>query len=92
MTPQPGTQSLVVHTLSNISKSKGNQTLKSGQLIEYKMKHNSWKIMSNCGGETFPRPFSKKIKIEYISESIVYSLYSLFLLYVKLRAIEVYWN
>ena len=34
-----------------------------------------------------------KMKIEYIFGSIVLTvLYSLFLLYTKLRAIETYWN
>ena len=35
MTSQPGLQTIAIQTLSNISQSKGNQTMKSGQLIEY---------------------------------------------------------
>ena len=35
MTFQPGKQTITVHILSNISRSKGNQTIKFGQLIEY---------------------------------------------------------
>ena len=35
MTSQPGKQAITIHTLPNISKSKGNQTMKFGQLIEY---------------------------------------------------------
>ena len=44
---------------------------------------------AQCGGETIPRPFPKKlkIKIEHISALIV--LYSLFLLYTKIRAIDI---
>ena len=30
MTPQPGKQTFVIHILSNISKSKGNQTMEFG--------------------------------------------------------------
>ena len=35
MTSQPGQQTITIHILSNISRSKGNQTLKYGQVIEY---------------------------------------------------------
>ena len=35
MTSQPGLQAIAVHILPNISQSKGNQTIKFGQLIEY---------------------------------------------------------
>ena len=35
MTSQPGLQTIAIHILPNISQSKGNQTMKSGQLIEY---------------------------------------------------------
>ena len=35
MTSQSGQQTIVMHILPNISRSKGNQTIKFGQLIEY---------------------------------------------------------
>ena len=35
MTSQPGLQISAIHILPNISQSKGNQTMKFGQLIEY---------------------------------------------------------
>ena len=35
MTSQPGLQTIAIHTLANISQSKGNQTMKFGQLKEY---------------------------------------------------------
>ena len=35
MTSQPGIQTIAIHILPNISRSKGNQTMKFGQLIEY---------------------------------------------------------
>ena len=35
MAPQPGLQTIVIQILFNISQSKGNQTMKFGQLIEY---------------------------------------------------------
>ena len=72
MTSQPGKQTIAVHMLSNISRSKGDQTIKFGQLIEDNMRNIFLqKSCTKCGGETIPRPFSKKNKIEHISESIV---------------------
>ena len=35
LTSQPGLQTIAVHILPNISQTKGNQTMKFGQLIEY---------------------------------------------------------
>ena len=50
--------------MPNISRSKGNQTTRFGQLIECNMKNillgkSYWK----CGGGTSPRPFSEKLKL-----------------------------
>ena len=36
MTSQLGSQTIAIHILPDISQSKGNQTMKFGQLIEYK--------------------------------------------------------
>ena len=47
-----------------ISRSKGNQTMKVGQLIEYNMKNVFLeKSHKKCDGETSPRPFSGKLKL-----------------------------
>ena len=35
MTSQPGQQTIAIDILPNISRSKDNQTMKCGQLIEY---------------------------------------------------------
>ena len=35
MTLKPGMQAIAIHILFNISRSKDNQTMKFGQLIEY---------------------------------------------------------
>ena len=46
--------------------------MKFGQLIEYNMKNIFLeKSYSKYGKETMPRPFSKKVKIERISGSII---------------------
>ena len=70
MMSQPGKQAFVLYLLPNISRRKGNQTMKFGQLIEYNMR-NIFLEKSNtkCCLETSPRSFSKKIKIEHISGS-----------------------
>ena len=63
-TSQPGSQTIATHIFPNISRSKGNQTVKSGQLIEYNTKHifivNSY---AKCAGETFPRSLTKTSKL-----------------------------
>ena len=75
MLSQPGKQIIaIVHILPNISRSKGNQTMKFDQLMEYAMRNIFLeKSYAKCVGETIPRPFSKKIKIEHIAGSIVQS-------------------
>ena len=71
MTSQPGRQVTAIHILPNISRSKGNQTMKFGQLIKYDMRNIFLeKLYTKCGGETIPRPFSKKTKTEHISRSL----------------------
>ena len=39
MMSQPGKQTITIHKLPNISRGKGNQTIKFGQLIEQNMKN-----------------------------------------------------
>ena len=60
MTSQSGKQTVAIHILPNISRSKGNQTIKCDQLIEYNMR-NIFLEKSNtkCGGELLPDPFLK---------------------------------
>ena len=64
MTPQPGKQTIPMHILAYIPRSKTNQTKKFGQLIEYNMR-NIFLEKSNtkCGGETIPRPFYNNWKL-----------------------------
>ena len=70
--------------MSNISGSKGNHTMEFGELIEYIMKsYTKW------GGETIPRPFSKKLKLIISLDQQSKVLCCFFLLYANLRAIEV---
>ena len=64
MTSQPGQQRIVIHILPNISKSKGNQTMKFDQLIECNMRNIFLeKSYIKFGGETISRPFYKRSKL-----------------------------
>ena len=64
MTSQPRKQAIAVHIFPNISRIKGNQTMKFGQLIEYDMRNTFLKkSYAKYGAETISRPFSKKPKL-----------------------------
>ena len=59
MTSQAGYQTVAIHILRNISRSKGNQTMKFYQLIEYNMRNIFIKkSYTKCAGETIPRLLS----------------------------------
>ena len=63
MTSQTGQQIIKINILRNISRSKDNQTMKCGQLIEYNMRNiYVGKSYTKSVGETISRPFSKKLK------------------------------
>ena len=76
--------------LPSISRSKGNQTMKFGQLIEYNMRNIFVKkSYTKCAEETITRLLSKKSKLSISLDQQPKVLNSLFLLYVNLRAIEI---
>ena len=59
MTLQPGKQTTAMHLLPDIPRSKGNQTMKFSQLMEYNMKNIFLeKSHKTYGGDTIPGPFS----------------------------------
>ena len=58
MTPQSGKQTIAIHLLTNISRSKDNQTIKFGRLIEHNMRKIFLEKLKR-GGQTISRPFSK---------------------------------
>ena len=45
MTSQAGKQMIATYTLPNISRNKGNQSMKFGQIIEYNMRNFPVKIL-----------------------------------------------
>ena len=65
--------------------------MKFGQSIECNMQNIFHeKSCTKCHGETSPRPISEKLKLNISLTQWSKVLYSLFLLYPKLRAIEIY--
>ena len=64
MTPQPSYQTIAIHILPNILRSKGNQTMKLSQLTESNLRTIFLeKSPTKCDGGTSPRPFSGKLKL-----------------------------
>ena len=60
MTSQPEKYTFPMDILPNISRSKGNRTMKFSQLIEYNMRNIFLeKSFTKCGGDTITRPFYK---------------------------------
>ena len=61
MTPRPGKQTITIHILPNISRSKDNQTVRFGQLIEYNMRNISLeKSYTKCGEEAIIKLFKNQ--------------------------------
>ena len=57
MTSRPGLQTNAIHILSNISQSKGSQTMKFGQSIKYNKRNTFLRIVcTKWGKETSSRP------------------------------------
>ena len=64
MTSEPGWETIAIHILNKISRSKGNEVMKFGQSIEFCMnKIFLEKSHTKSGGETIPRLFFKKSKL-----------------------------
>ena len=65
--------------------------MKFGQLIECNMINIFLeKSYVKCGGETSPKPFSEKLKLNISLDQYSKVLYSWFSVFVKFRAIEIY--
>ena len=65
--------------------------MKFDQLIDYNVRNIFLeKSYTKCDGETSPRHFSEKLKLGISLDQESKVSYSLFLLYAKLKAIEIY--
>ena len=64
MTSQPRKQITGIQILFNISRSKDNQAMKLGQLMEYNIRNIFLeKSYKECGGKTIFTPISEKSKL-----------------------------
>ena len=64
MTPEPGKQTIAIHIKPNTSRSKGNQTMKFGLLMEHIIRNIFLeKSYRKCGGKNIPRSLSKQPKL-----------------------------
>ena len=79
-----------VHILFNISRSKGNQSIKVDQLIECKINIFLEKSYTKCGGEASPRLFYKILKLRIDLEKHSEMLQNLFLLHVQVEFYQIY--
>ena len=75
--------------LTNILRSKDNQAMKTDQLLECNLRNIFLKkSYTKCGGETIPRPLSKKPKLSISLDQHSKVLYISFSFFAKLRTIE----
>ena len=90
MTSQTDSQTIPVYILLNISRSKGKQTMKLDQLIEYTMRNIFVeKSCTKFARQIILRPLSKKTKLSISLDRLCKILNCLFLFYANLRAIEI---
>ena len=76
--------------VTNISRNKGNQAMKFGQLIEHNLRNIFLeKLCTKYVGKTIPRPFLKKSKLSISLNQYSKVLFILFILSGKLRTIEI---
>ena len=91
MTSQTGKQTIAIHILSNISRSKSNRTMKFGQLIECNMRNIFLKnSFTKCVEETIPKPFPKKSKLSISLDQQSIQLIQLFYYILFYWVIEIY--
>ena len=75
----------------NVWRSKDDKAIKFDQLIDYDVRNIFLeKSYAKYGGETIPRPFSKKSKLNISLDQYYKVSYNLFTLYDNWRAIKLY--
>ena len=79
MTSKTGKETITIHMLLDISRNKGTQTMKFGQLIEYNMGNNFLeKSGTKCGGKAIPKPFSKIQNIYLCISRLIFIQFSFY--------------
>ena len=92
LTSQTGHQASTIHILQDIVRSKGNQTLRFGQLIEFNMNNFPKKSCAKCDEETSPRPFLKNQNWTHLWINSLEVHPVCFYWMSKLRTTKIYWN
>ena len=88
-----GKQTITKDILPNILRSKGNQVMKFGQVIEYDIRNISLeKPYTKCVREASPRPFYKNSKLNIFLDQQSEIIYSLLLFYLKKDGLPRYIN
>ena len=83
----------LIFIFPNISISKGNQTIKFGQLIEYNIGNIFLeKSSARCGGETSSMTLLYKTNMRHIYASTVWTFIKLFLLYAQIEEYQIILN
>ena len=59
MATQPGYQTIAIHILPNISRSKGSQAMKFGHVVEYNMRNIFVEKLQNVLEKLFADPYLK---------------------------------
>ena len=72
-------QKFTIHILPDISRNKGNQTMKFGQLKQYNMRNIFGKYGTKCIEEASPKSFSKRSKMSVFLDQLYEILYSFFI-------------
>ena len=70
MMSQPGEQTIAIHIMTNISRSKGNWAMTFGQLIEYNLRKIFLKNHTQMWWRNYSQTLFQKIKIEHICGSL----------------------
>ena len=84
---------MTIHILTSISRSKGNQAMKFNRQSFNRASHRKYFFENSCikcYGDTVPRPFSKRSKLNISLNQYFKVFCSLFLLNPKLRTIRIY--
>ena len=90
MTSKTGKETITIHMLLDISRNKGTQTMKVGQLIEYNIGNNFLeKSGTKCGGKASAKPFSKIQNIYLCITRLTFIQFSFYFM-LKSRPIKIY--
>ena len=89
ITSETETQTIAIHIMPSVSKSKCNQTMKFVKLIEYNVRNIFVeKQHTKCGGEASTNTFYKKLKLSISLDQQSEVLKSLLLWYVQVKVYQ----